>query len=210
MQHQKCWQHKSSAEHIHSNSIYVFHNNVFKHFLLFQDFPCYIFSLSFLETSHNIFAPFFSSPTVILFIFCYPFLPLSWTLGHKICTGTAKNSVNKILFPFFFFFYFFVAFHPFFSTGTQTFFPPSQDGHFFPPGLNVKYRPLRGGGGWRGSGGGEGGQGWEDEPSGRHPAADHHPRHQWPEHPCQGQQYTPLLSRQKSQQGTDINTCTKG
>ena len=29
MQHQKCWQHKSSAENIHSTSIYVFHNNVF-------------------------------------------------------------------------------------------------------------------------------------------------------------------------------------
>ena len=68
------------------------------------------FFLSHLETSHHIFAPFFSSPNVILYIFCYYFSPSlkNPNVGYNI---SCKNSLNFfpifiILFIFYFLFYF--------------------------------------------------------------------------------------------------------
>ena len=93
------------------------------HFLVtFQLFAIMLnFFLSHLETSHHMFVPFVSLPTIILNMFCYPFPPtlINPTVVKK------KYTVKIIIFlfnfsPLFFFLliFFYFIFSPNFSTGT--------------------------------------------------------------------------------------------
>ena len=97
------------------------------------------FFLSHLETLqlHHIFSPFFSSPSVILYIFCYPFAPsrTSPAVGHK--------NILQIFVVLFYFFIplFFLLIFSFFS-GTLSFPPKPQLRLALIPqnGLKIRYR----------------------------------------------------------------------